>query len=105
MAESRMVLDDILRGVLDESDKSKLYFDPPDGIELSYPCIIYKFSNSEIFYADDKPYLCLDRYVVTVIDTDPDSELRDRVKLLKKTRLDRSFVSDHLYHYVFSIYI
>ena len=42
---------------------------------------------------------------MTVMDKDPDSKIKAAVSVLPKCTYDRSFVSDGLYHTVFTIYI
>ena len=43
-------------------------------------------------------------YSVTVIDTKPDSEMTAAMGLLAKASHDRHFISDNLYHDVFSVW-
>ena len=41
---------------------------------------------------------------MTVIDTKPDSEMTAAVSMLGRAAHDRNFVSDNLYHDVFSVW-
>lgn len=103
MAKPREKLGDLLEDILGEH-KGNCYFEPPDGMEMNYPCIIYELSNALVQHADNFPYLIDKRYILTVIDRDPDSEIRDRVLELPKCSFDRAFTSDNLNHYVFTLY-
>ena len=80
-----------------------VYHQPPESVKLVYPCIVYKISDIPNEHADNLRYFEHRTWQVTVIDTDPDSKLREKVALLKWCRFDRSFVSDNLNHFVFSL--
>ena len=54
--------------------------------------------------ADDRVYRQTFHYSVTVIDTKPDSEMTAAMSLLAKASYDRHFISDNLYHDVFSVW-
>lgn len=83
----------------------KLYFQPPNGTKLTYPCAIYKLQNIDIRNADDRVYKYMKSYQVTIIDSDPDSEYPDKMlEQFKHIRFDRFFTADNLNHYVFNIY-
>lgn len=104
--EPRMKLDGILRNVLKENAKAvHLYFQPPSGYKLQYPCIVYSESRIRNNHANDGVYIQHPFYTVTVMDRDPDSKIKAAVSALPKCTYDRSFVSDGLYHTVFTIYI
>lgn len=102
MARSRIEFRNELQRVM---GANKLYFQPPDGTKLTYPCCIYKLQNIETTHADDLIYRHFKSYSVTVIDRDPDSAFPDRIlSTFKYARFDRSFTTDNLNHYVFTIY-
>lgn len=81
-----------------------VYFQPPENLKLSYPCIVYSLSLYQNIHANDNVYLQNDNYSVTVIDKDPESKIVDKISLLPMTSFDRHYVSDNLYHSVFTIY-
>lgn len=97
----RPVLHDILCEVL---GSNHVYFEPPDGMSLVYPCIVYHYTNDLDTYADNIHYQSSKRYSVTIIDEDPDSKIPSRIKQLPYCSLDRNFVSDGLHHYVFTLF-
>lgn len=80
------------------------YFSPPANIQIKYPCIVYSLSNIQTTFADNIPYLKNKRYTLTLIDENPDSEIRDKLSDLPCCTFDRSFVSDGLNHYIFTIF-
>lgn len=87
-----------------EEITDNVYFQPPTNVQLKYPCIIYKrdFANTE--FADNKPYAHKQRYMVTVIDQNPDSELPEKVAALPMSLFNRFYTVDNLNHDVFSVY-
>ena len=53
-----------------------VYFQPPESVKLSYPCIIYKRSAGDTRFADNKKYSYTAGYDVVVVETDPDRSWR-----------------------------
>lgn len=104
--DRRPILHQILKSLF--TDTPHVYFQPPESVRLSYPCIVYKLTDIRGRYADNKTYLEYREYQLTVIDRDPDSPLREAVIgcLGNKFtgRFARPFVSDGLNHFVFTIY-
>lgn len=101
MAQSRLLLHDILEEVLGSSN---VYFQPPASVSLKYPCILYSRETAETEFADNNPYSYTKAYSVTVIDPDPDSVIPDKVARLPMCRHSRFFTADQLNHDVFNIF-
>lgn len=80
-----------------------VYFQPPESVRLVYPAIIYKLSNIRNRHANNRVYIQGDSYEVTVITDDPDSDIVRKISMLPNCRYDRGFVSDNLYHTVFTL--
>ena len=80
-----------------------VYFQPPPGFMMSYPCIVYGRSNIRSKSADNSPYKLDKEYTVTVIDSNPDSVIPDQVAALPQAIFDRHFTSENLNHDVFSV--
>lgn len=97
----RTELQTLLEGVLGSTN---VYFQPPATLMMSYPCIVYARDGARPKFADNKPYLNLKRYQVTVIDRNPDSLVPDRVAELPLSSFDRHYVSSGLNHDVFTLY-
>lgn len=87
-----------------ETLSANTYFQPPGNLVMEYPCIRYKLDDEEAVYADNVPYRRTKKYQLTVIDRDPDSELREKVAGLPLCSFDRHYTADNLNHYVFTIY-
>lgn len=92
------VLEDLFNG------DGKVYFQPPASIKMVYPCVVYERYNSKTEFADNKPYTWNRRYLVTLIDPDPESVFFDKLIALPKCIHNRSFVADNLNHDVFHVY-
>lgn len=81
-----------------------VYFQPPENFKMNYPCIRYERSTKNPTYADNEKYLVKERYVITLITRDPDSELPLKLYThFKYCSSDRSYVADNLYHDVFTL--
>jgi hypothetical protein len=96
---SRLNLQTLLEGLTEH-----VYFQPPINIQMQYPCIRYARDNSNVKYAGNQPYTHANRYQITVIDRNPDSELSDAVEKLPFCSIDRYFAAENLNHYVFTLF-
>lgn len=82
-----------------------IYFQPPSTVKLKYPCIIYNRSGGRTIFSDDYPYLFRTRYLVTVIDKDPDSKIPDIIaKSFQMCIAETPYTADNLNHFPFSLY-
>jgi hypothetical protein len=81
-----------------------VYFQPPESLKLSYPCIVYSRSDMDTKFADDIPYAHSKQYQLIVIDKDPDSSIPGKVALLPMCTFDRHYTANNLNHDVFDIY-
>lgn len=85
---------------------TNVYFQPPEGFKLKYPCIIYEIDGSHNLNADDIAYINKRRYVITHIFKDVESDLIDEMLgRFSYCSYDRRFKSENLYHDVFRIYM
>ena len=83
---------------------SNVYFQPPDGLSMEYPCIVYKRDNMDVDFANDSPYRLTTRYLVTVIDRSPDSTITPLVANLPLCLYNRGYAAKNLNHDVFNLY-
>lgn len=97
----RLELHEILVGLL---GSKYVYFQPPESISMTYPCIVYGRSSADTIYADNKVYRNKKRYTVTVIDKDPDSDIPDKLLGLQLCKFDRHFNTNNLNHDVYTLY-
>lgn len=81
-----------------------VYFQPPTGLKISFPCVVYNLATANDVHADNRIYRRLYRYTMTYITKDPDDPKRDAFDDMQYCAFDRFFVSDNLNHYVYTIY-
>ena len=81
-----------------------VYFQPPESIKLKYPCIIYSLADIYTRNADDRHYSMQKVYTVSVISRDPDNTIAETILEMPKTRFDRRYVVDNLYHDILTLY-
>ena len=105
LADKRLGLDRILRSIVKaRCGVENVYYQPPANLRMKYPCITYELDKIRNRDADDRVYRQTFHYTVTVIDTKPDSEMTAAMSELSKASHDRHFISDNLYHDVFSVW-
>jgi len=95
----------LLQTTLEELLGSRnVYYQPPATVKMTYPAIVYTRKNIENVFANNKTYSRRTVYELTVITSDPDSELVDIILTLQNCRHDRHFNSEYLSHDVFTLY-
>lgn len=100
-------LHNILCTILSCPDKGlecRAYFQPPSSVKMKYPAIVYALDDIENVHADNGVYSSRRHYSVTVIESDPDSELVDKVASIPTCRFERYYASENLNHWNFSLY-
>ena len=99
--DRRLKLHDELLSIFNQN----VYYQPPESIKLSYPCLIYELSSGQKNSADNLLYLFTRRYTCTYITRDSEHDLIEKVLMhFRHASYDRRFVTDNLYHDVFTIY-
>ena len=101
MVKDRLSLHSLLVSIL---GKPYVYFQPPATIKMNYPCIVYKLDDMEGIHANDRRYLNTKRYLVTVVDKDPDTLIPEKILELPYSSFDDHFINDNLNHYICSLY-
>lgn len=101
MEERRLELHSILVAIL---GSHHVYYQPPESLQLKYPAIVYERAKINSKHADDGVYMRSLGYTVTVIDSDPDSAIVDKISMLPLCSWDRQFKSNNLNHDVFTLY-
>lgn len=81
-----------------------VYFQPPNGLQMEYPCIRYRISDENVDHADNGPYKFTQRYQLTIIDKDPDGLIPSKVRVLPMVRFSRFYASGNLNHFVYDLY-
>ena len=99
MARPRTDLQDILEAIC-----PNVYFQPPANVQMVYPAIVYHRDTGSTTFANNLPYNYEQRYELSLIARDVDSNLHEQIRALPKTSHARFYVADNLNHDVFSIY-
>jgi hypothetical protein len=95
-------LHDILVELIGED--GHVYFQPPASLAMEYPCIRYERSTARSSFAGNKPYRYTEKYTLTVIAQDPNSDIRLKVAALEMCIHNRWFAVAQLNHDVFELY-
>jgi len=82
----------------------QVYFQPPANVQMKYPCIVYELDSTDTQFADNKPYRIDRRYTATLMDTDPDGDVVEKLINLPKCVLSRTFKLENLNHFAFTIF-
>lgn len=100
MAKPRSELSAILNSI-----EPNCYFQPNSNTKMVFPCIVYKIKSIDIEKADNKLYKHYNVYEITHIYKSPSSEKRMTfLEAFDFIAFDRPFISDGLYHDVFTLY-
>lgn len=82
-----------------------VYFQPPENLKMKYPCITYERYVGYEPRANNKTYLNVPGYLVTIIDRDPENKIGAKLdKSIQYCRWSRRFINDNLNHDVYIIY-
>ena len=81
-----------------------VYFQPPEGFKLQYPCIVFHKKTVENIHANGKVYGQKFLFEVTVMDKDPDGDLAQTISKWSKTKQIGHNRYDNIYHDIFNIY-
>ena len=98
---SRLDLQDKLEEL---NENRNVYFQPPSNIQMNYPAIKYEIDRIDTKFANDSSYIRNKRYTITVISKNAKPEIIDKLLDLPMCAFDRSYQSDNLNHFVFTIY-
>lgn len=99
--DRRLNLQETLVNILGSNN---VYFQPPETTRLQYPCIIYERSDIDKKYADNRTYMSMVRYSITLITRSPESDLVKAILELPYCSYDRYYAADTLNHDVFTLY-
>lgn len=98
---SRLSLQALLETILGSRN---VYFQPPPGVNLKYPAIVYSRNDIDNTYADNEVYKQEREYSIIVIDPNPDSVHVDNVSKIPRIKFNRHYAADNLNHDVFTLY-
>lgn len=76
----------------------------PGNTSMTYPAIRYEKDDEDVQYGDNVPYNITDRYLVTVMEYEPDTPVAKLVRQLPLCSFNRAYVESNLNHTVYTIY-
>ena len=84
---------------------NRVYYQPPENLKITYPCIVFERSTALQSFADNGPYRTTKRYTITLMTKTADNdEYLDQLLNLPMCTFDREFKLDGIVHDVFNIY-
>lgn len=84
---------------------SRVYYQAPESPKMEYPCIKYSLTGVNITRANNGVYGTYNKYEVTVIDYDSDSNIWTKIlSQFQMCSFDRAYTADNLYHTVLTLY-
>lgn len=99
MARPRSELSAILHALCEN-----VYFQPPTGTHIEYPCIVYDLERFDVRHADNAIYTLHKQYLIKYITRDPDDDVPEKIIELPLCSSEHFYISDNLYHYPFRLY-
>lgn len=82
----------------------KAWYQKPPSNQMTYPCFVYKALEPETVRADNKVYLLMPKYeILYITQTEHDEIWQEMTNLFEYCSIGRKYVSDNLYHYVFTV--
>jgi hypothetical protein len=85
--------------------RTSVYFQPPSGKQMVYPCIVYNKTGKERTFANNGIYKSLQEYRIVVIDHDPDSTVADSIeRRFQYCVIDQYYTVDNLNHTALTLY-
>lgn len=82
-----------------------VYFQPPSNIKMVYPCIVYNKTGRNRHFGNDVIYMSQQGYRITVIESNPDSEVAINIEEhFKHCGIEQHFTRDNLNHTTLLLY-
>ena len=99
--DSRLKLQELLEKLLESKN---VYYQPPENLKMSYPAIRYSRTKIDKKVANNSAYMLTNCYEIIVIDPKKDNPVIEKLLKLPMCKFDRTYISDNLNHYVFTLY-
>lgn len=84
-----------------------VYYDPPSGIQMTYPCFRFVLNNTDQRFADNCSYLRKNRWAITYITRDVedlDIVIKGMLDSFRYCTHETTFRADNLHQAVFNLY-
>ena len=81
------------------------YFQPPTGLQMTYPCIVYSKTGKSKSLANDGVYLNTQGYKLMIIERNPDSSVADEIESnFQHCIIEQYYTVSNLYHTTLNLY-
>lgn len=84
---------------------TNVYFEPPPGTIMKYPCVRFRRMNFESAYANNHVYILRQKFEAVLIYKTPNSCLPIKIARLPLCVHIRQYTADNLTHEVYHIYL
>ena len=81
-----------------------VYFQPPENLQIQYPCIVYSLNGHYDLHANNDTYYRRREYDMVYITHDPDDAMIETLSDLPFCSLGKAYSADNLHHYSYTIY-
>lgn len=101
------ILEEFAKEYVKPGDKTKhVYYNPPTGFQMEYPCYVYEDNRPSVKYADNQNYLNFPCWKVTTMTRDPESmDLAPKLEELCYCVLENpGFRTDGISHRIYTLY-
>ena len=99
MARARVDLSEIFNELC-----PNVYFQPPGGHAIKYPCIIYSLNDIDSYGANNRWYKMDDVYDIEYITRNPDDPVIHQIAKLPMCSMSKPFTSENLHHYPYTMH-
>lgn len=98
--EDRMILGSFLENILGTKN---IYFQPPDNIQINYPCIIFERTDVDSKKANNSVFIQQYRYKILVISKNPDELVLNKLSNIPNCSYEQHYIMNNLHHDVYSL--
>lgn len=101
------ILEEFAQEYVKPGDRTKhVYYNPPTGFQMEYPCFVYEDGRPSVSHADNQKYLNVSCWKITTMTRDPESmDLAPKLENLQYCSLDNpGFRTDGISHRVYTLY-
>jgi hypothetical protein len=84
---------------------TNVYFQRPPNTMMKYPCILYQKEKTLNIRADNGIYVYRDVYKITIIDSNPDSQIPRSVCERLNCDINTIYAADNMYHHVINAFV
>lgn len=101
------ILEEFAQEYVNSGDMTKhVYYNPPTGFQMEYPCFVYEDARPSVLHADNLKYFNFPCWKVTTMTRDPESmDLAPKLEELRYCYLENAgYRTDGIAHRVYTLY-